>query len=402
MILGEQGMFDITHCKKRAVIGLLLVVLLICSACTEDVNKAMRPRSSKLDRKSQIAVAPLIRAADRASCMTETASPPMAFDWGQGVFMSGLLETYQVTKDPRYLKAVQNWGNYHSAQSLMPKLKAAGFCNYWGPGAPMIELYKVTGQEQYLKPVDEIWQYIRDHAARTTEGALGHSKRQRNRNQLWVDSLYMTCPTLAKYSNVINDPAPLDDAVRQLELAAKYLQDKETGLFLHMWDEPTGKATASFWGRGNGWVIISLVDVLEFLPKQHPKYDQLVMILNRQINGLIQYQSPNGMWHTVIDRIDSYQETSATAMITYAIAKAMQLELISEDYKAQLLNAWQGLSKRVNEDGVVTGASLGTLPYSGGSFEYYDSISTAESTWGTGSFLRAGAKLMEMGILTSK
>ena len=102
------------------------------------------------------------------------------------------------------------------------------------------------------------------------------------------------------------------------------------------------------------------------------------------------------MWRTVLDREGAYEETSATAMIIYGIAKAQQLELIDGDHTARLRKAWAALEKQVDGKGVVLGTSAGTGPRG---VQHYLGRPQGEYTWGTGAFLLAGAKLREMGIV---
>ena len=332
---------------------------------------------------------PFIRAADHAAASVRAATP---FNWGEGVLMYGLLDAWRATKDDRYLAAVRRWADHHSSKSLLPLLRKRGYCGHWGPGTPAVLLYEHTGEARYLKAAAEIRHFIRDKATRTTEGALGH---WRGNVQIWVDTLCMVCPTFARYSVAAKDPTALDDAVKQLEIAARHLRDEKTGLFYHMWDERTGRHSQGFWGRGNGWVIISLVDVLEVLPKEHPSRERLRKVLASQIRGLVPHQAPSGMWRTVVDRDDAYEETSATAMIVYGIAKAMHLKLIDGDHAARLRKAWAALEKQVDEKGVVLGTSAGTGPRG---IEHYLSCPRGEYTWGTGAFLLAGARLRQMGL----
>ncbi len=254
-------------------------------------------------------------------------------------------------------------------------------------------LHEDTGAPEYLKTARDIRAFIGDKATRLADGALAHF---RDNTQIWVDTLCMACPTLVRYSVVTGETDALDDAVLQLKLAAEHMQSAETGLFYHMWDERTGKCSPEFWGRGNGWTIISLVDVLEVLPADHPGRPELVVCLQKLIAGLIAHQADSGMWRTVIDREDSYEETSATAMITYAIAKATQLGLTAEDHRPRLLRAWRALEARVDENGVVLGTSAGTGP---ASYSSYASKPIGEYTWGTGALLLAGARLKQMSLI---
>ncbi|NQT54560.1 glycoside hydrolase family 88 protein [bacterium] len=330
-----------------------------------------------------------MRAADHAAA---SVGPKTPFNWGEGVLAYGLMEAWRVTKEPRYLEAVKRWADHHGTRGIGPTLSQRGYCGHWGPGTPLLLLYEATKDERYLRSATEVRAFIRDKATRTSDGALGH---WRGNVQIWVDTLAMACPTLARYSIATKDASALDDAVRQLERAAKHQQDPKTGLFWHMWDERTGEHSEGVWGRGNGWVILSLVDTLEFLPEEHPARERLVGILRKQIACLVKLQCASGMWRTVLDRPEAYEETSATAMILYGIAKAQQLKLIADDHTPRLKRAWTALEKQVDARGIVRGTSAGTGPRG---IDHYLKRPRGEYSWGTGAFLLAGARLREMGI----
>jgi len=295
------------------------------------------------------ATGPFIRAADHAAASLKPSTP---FNWGEGVLTWGLVEASRATKDARYREAVERWADAHCAKSLLPLLRKRGYCGHW-----------------------------------------------RGNVQIWVDTLCMVCPTLASYAACVGERAALDDALLQLEIATKHLQDEKTGLFWHMWDEKTGKHSEGLWGRGNGWVILSLVETLAVLPGPHARADRLRPVLQAQVRGLLACQRPSGMWRTVLDRDDAYEETSATAMIVYGIAKAAQRGLIEGDHTEALRRAWAALERQVDEKGMVQGTSAGTGPRG---IEHYLGRPQGEYAWGTGAFLLAGAKLREMGLIPPK
>jgi unsaturated rhamnogalacturonyl hydrolase len=334
---------------------------------------------------------PFTRAADYAAEQSLENIP--RFDWGEGVLMYGLEVAYRVTGDPLYRRAVDEWAEYHLRQGIGETLAARDYCGHWGPGTPVLLRYERTRRPGYLDLGREIREFIAAEATRTPEGALGHF---RGNDQIWVDTLCMVCPTLAKYYQLTGDEDALDDAVLQLLLAAGHQRDLRSGLFYHMWDDSEDAHSPELWGRGNGWVIISLVDTIEVMDPDDPRRARLARILRDQIEGLLPLQTESGMWRTVLDREDSYEETSATAMITYGIAKAWELGVVGDEVLPPLDAAWAALEDQVSPEGVVLGVSGGTGP---GGFENYITRPQGEYPWGTGAFLMAGAKLHELGLI---
>jgi unsaturated rhamnogalacturonyl hydrolase len=110
---------------------------------------------------------------------------------------------------------------------------------------------------------------------------------------------------------------------------------------------------------------------------------------------LLAHQADSGLWRTVVTRPDSYEETSATAMIAYGLAKGLELGLIDGGCAPAIRKAWKALKEQVDERGAVMGVSAGTGPTN---FEGYQGRPTGEFPWGTGAFLMAGSQIRGMGL----
>ena len=204
----------------------------------------------------------------------------------------------------------------------------------------------------------------------------------------------MTCPLLAKVSQLTGDGQYLAEAVRQLQLFARRLQDPQTGLYYHVWDETTGKPTAEFWARGNGWAILSMIETLECLPKQGEAYKNLRRLFLAQLDELIKFQDGSGGWHTVVNRPDAYLESSASAIIVYTIEKAVRFGIVAEKYRPHAETGWRFLMTKVTPEGQLIGVSVGTPP---GDFMHYQTRAVGTFTWGTGVFLLAAGERMMPG-----
>ena len=194
---------------------------------------------------------------------------------------------------------------------------------------------------------------------RSPDGGLGHWQGS---HQLWVDTLYMACPLLSALGQMERKPEYVQDAANQIIVHARHLQDAKTGLIYHMWDWQTGTHSEGFWGRGDGWVLMSLAETLEVMKKGDPKFKELVAIARNLARGLEETQDRDGLWHTVLDDPKSYPESSATAMFTYGMLKLVRLHVLPAKYNAIALKAWQAVNERYVKDGVVTGVSAGTSP----------------------------------------
>ena len=191
------------------------------------------------------------------------------------------------------------------------------------PGKILFRLYDKTKDEKYRKALD----VMRDQLAnqpRTTEGGFWHKNIYPS--QMWLDGLYMGSPFYAEYAAKYNQPEAFDDITNQFTLVARKTYDPETGLYRHAWDEskamgwadPVTAQAPHVWGRAVGWYMMEMVDVLDFMPLEHPGRDSLLNILKPLSETLLVYQDTNnGLWSQVLDmpeREGNYHETSASAM----------------------------------------------------------------------------------------
>lgn len=316
------------------------------------------------------------------------APPP--FNWGEGVMLAGMMRATRLTGDERYLEFVRRFADHWSQEGIGPLLHKRGYCGHWGPGFALLMLYEDTGGRRYLELADEINQFMLHEAERTQDGGLSHYN---GKPQLWVDTLDMCCPVLSHSARIMDRPELQEEAVRQLEIFARHLQDPETGLFYHMWDEKSATRTDEPWGRGNGWVVMSYTEVLKHEPAESAARNRLAEALARQLAGLVPLQDEKtGLWHTVLDDPETYLEASASAMFLYGMTECRNLKLIDVPYADTIRKAWVGLAAQVDAEGRVAGVSEGTGP-SGKS--HYAKRKVGTYTWGTGAFLLAASALAE-------
>lgn len=185
-------------------------------------------------------------------------------------------------------------------------------------------------------------------------------------NTLWADDLYMSVPFLCRYYQLSGDRAYLDDAAAQFLLFKQYLFIPEYRIFSHVYDFKHGVATGVPWGRGNGWTLFSLSELLAVLPDDHPKRAELYAFYNELCAGYLALQGENGLWHQVLTHPDAYEETSCTSMFTYAFARGIRLGWMDADLQAKALaainRAWAGLTRiSVDKFGNVHGVCRGSL-----------------------------------------
>jgi rhamnogalacturonyl hydrolase YesR len=209
---------------------------------------------------------------------------------------------------------------------------------------------------------------------------------------VWPDDLYMGCPVIIRWSKVTGDKKYLDDAANQMIHQAELEQDAD-GLFFHGYNVKDKQHSPFKWGRGDGWVTVSLVELLSELPEDHPQRAKLIGILKKQIDGLKPLQAPSGMWKQVLDHPELWDETSCTAMFTYGIARAVNRGWIDPSYMAMARKGFAGISKHVTSEGVVNETCIGTNI--GQTLEFYAQRERpSDDMHGRGPVLLAGTELL--------
>jgi rhamnogalacturonyl hydrolase YesR len=260
-------------------------------------------------------------------------------------------------------------------------------------GGGLIEVYRLTGNENYRPYIDKAASHILNGQERLDDGTLVRSGPQRF--TLWADDLYMSIVFLARMGNLTGDPKYFDDAARQVINFTKYLYNLKTGLYYHGWYSDIRQNNVAHWGRCNGWVMLAQTELLRYLPANHPQRDTLLAILQQQVIGVSRYQSQTGLWHQLIDKSDSYLETSCTAMFTYSIAKAVNNGWLDKRYASIAVQGWKGLKTKVQSDGQVQDICIGTGMEDNLVF-YYDRPRQLNDIHGLGAVLMAGLEMLKM------
>jgi len=234
--------------------------------------------------------------------------------------------------------------------------------------------------------------YIRNGQFRFSDGTLARNRPQPN--TLWLDDLFMSVPALAQMGAYSGEQKYFDDAVSQVKLFSKRMFNEQKGLFMHGWVQGMEEHPQFHWARANGWAVMTMVELLEVLPENHPGRNEVLAILKKHIRGLANYQAGNGFWHQLIDRNDSYLEISATAIYTYSIARAINRGYVdARVYGPMVCLAWNAVSTKVNKQGQVEGTCVGTGMGFDPAFYYYRPINVY-AAHGYGPVLLAGAEMI--------
>ncbi|TFW29299.1 glycoside hydrolase family 88 protein [Duganella callida] len=232
--------------------------------------------------------------------------------------------------------------------------------------------------------------------ARGGPDAEGRIRQRPLADTLWLDDMFMGIPTIALMGKATGNSKYYDDAARQVLQFSRRMFNPQLGIYMHGYVEGMRDHPEMHWARANGWALMAMVELLEVLPKNHKDYKAVEAQLRAHANGLAKFQDKDGLWHQLIDRPDSYLETSASAIYTYAIARAVNRGYLDKEMFGPMANlAWNAVAAKVNAKGEVEGVCVGTGMAFDPAFYYYRPVST-RAAHGYGPVLLAGAEIIAM------
>jgi len=259
--------------------------------------------------------------------------------------------------------------------------------------AAMIQASRKKLTKDLRGEIDKSIDFILNKVHRLPDGTFARNRPMPN--SVWVDDLYQGIPAMAEMGKLTGEKKYYDEAVRQVLAFAGLLFDKSKGICMHGWVEGMQPHPAFYWARANGWAILAISSLLDVLPENHPQYKPITELFKSYCYGLVRLQSGTGFWHQLLDRNDSFLETSATAMFTYAFAHGIEKGWLDlQVYGPPALLGWNAISTKVNAKGQVEGTSAGTSMAFDAAFYYQRPVGTGPH--GYGSVLLAGSSVYKL------
>lgn len=318
------------------------------------------------------------------------------YEWG--VTYSGVLAIAKVTGDTKYLEYGKSRMTFMAEHlNLYRQFNSPGALD--DCGAITAAMCKLSLQDKnaakILRPVvDNCADYIMNKEYRLTDGTFARTRPLKN--SVWLDDIFMGVPPLAWYGKLTGDKKFIDEAANQILLFKKHMWLPEKKLFRHGLVESMQPHSSFHWGRANGWAILAMAEVLDVLPENHPQRAEILDLFRQHAEGLCALQSGEGFWHQLLDRNDSYLETSATAIYAYCLAHGINegwLDPLAFGPAAVL--AWNAVSTKINAEGQVEGTCVGTGMGFDPAFYYYRPVSPF-AAHGYGPVLLAGAEILRL------
>jgi rhamnogalacturonyl hydrolase YesR len=337
-----------------------------------------------------------------------------SYEWG--VTYSGMLDVAEVTGDARYreytaarLAAIAAVAARLQAQPplatepagperalyLRSVLRPQSLDDSGAMAAALIKASRAGIQPAELRPwIDHYLAWITTGQFRLPDGTLARNRPQAN--SLWLDDLYMSVPALAQMGALTGERKYFDDAVRQIGQFSSRMFVPDKGLYRHGWVQAMEPHPVFHWARANGWAALAMAELLSVLPADHPGRPAVLEQFRAHARGLAATQGRTGLWSQLLDRPDSYLETSASAMFTFAIARGINRGWLDPlAYGPMVSLAWNAVAQQVNARGQVENTCVGTGMGFDPAFYYYRPVSVY-AAHGYGPVLLAGAEMIAL------
>jgi unsaturated rhamnogalacturonyl hydrolase len=261
-------------------------------------------------------------------------------------------------------------------------------------GAGVIEAYLQVRRKDFRDYIDKTAIHIMEKQDRLADGTL--VRKSPREMTLWADDLFMSVPFLARMGKLTGENKYYDDALKQVFNFTSYLWNTDKELYYHCYYSDLERNGVAHWGRCNGWIMMAQVHLMNFLPKDHPQREDLRKNLERQILGIAKYQNADGLWHQVLDKTDSYLESSCSAMFVYSIARAVNEGWIDQRYGSIAQRGWEGLKEhKITLDGQLKDICVGTGIEDNIVF-YYNRPARTNETHGLAAIIDAGIEMIKL------
>lgn len=250
-------------------------------------------------------------------------------------------------------------------------------------GRNICEFYKITSSSAALYCIEELAKAAKENIPRFSDGTY------KRITDMWADDTFMSCPFLARVGKLKNDTYYYEEVIRQLLGFKKRLWIEEEKIFSHIFFLDTEKANKVPWGRGNGWIFVTLSDVLSYIPEDTEGRNKLLELYREFAEGIAALQDEDGLWHQVLNRRDSYSETSCTGMFMLGMCRGVKNGWLPECYRKNIMRAYNGLIlNKIDSSGKVYDVCMGSS--NSPDVEYYIRLGTVDNDdHGTGVILSA-------------
>jgi len=265
------------------------------------------------------------------------------FDWEQGTVAQAFLEMGEDNLAISFARGAI----LRQVNGRFSVIKGNGPINDCSSiGEVVLYAYKKTGDPIFKTGADAMLEVFKTSNHKTPEGIIYHTQEPTK----WImsDANYMLPPFLAATGEY-------KEAIKQIEGFRKYLYHPKDQLYSHIWDDENKKfKREDFWGVGNGWSAAGITRVIKMLPKDMTNEKKmLVGYVKDVLDGSLKYLRPDGMFHDVVNRPDTFPEVNLSQMLAYTIFRGVKAGYLDSGYIAKAEIMRKAANDRVDSLGYV-------------------------------------------------
>lgn len=330
------------------------------------------------------------------------------YSYKQGLFLSGMYKIFDICGEKKYFNYIKEWvdsvvdedGNVKIHEHMLGTIDwlSVNSLDFRQPSRILFPLYEATGDERYMKLIEHSIETLRDYPT-TKEGLFWH--RRTIPGVVQLEGAYMTVPVMCMYARAKNRPEFYDIAVLQAEKLYETHFDEETGLLRHGrdenkemdWADKTTGLSPFVWSRAMGYYVSAVAELIEYLPKDHPKRERMIEIELSLLSSIIKYQDDTGRWYHIVDKGDyegNWLENSASCLIVHALAKAVNIGIANDEIARAAIRGYVGVidiisygeSDEMLLNDICTGTSV-----SNDISDYFNTIRETNDLHGSGAFV---------------
>ncbi|MBD5393023.1 MAG: hypothetical protein HDR71_01885 [Lachnospiraceae bacterium] len=285
--------------------------------------------------------------------MTGVKTEPVdKVNWPNGLLANGLTDYYMQHKNSEEAREILDCLKRYYDRWINKGCKLY-YLDDAVSGMALIDLHQITGDEKYKQAADKIAQYLFNHET-DKAGSFVYRPKQKN-GYVFADGIGMVCPFLCKYGSTYEDSNAINLAITQMQNFIEFGMDAKTGLPYHGYEYESGvKYGIIGWGRAAGWLMMGMAESLEYMEEARPSYDMIKQAYRRLVDKVEAYQLEGGLYSWQLVAKDGPIDTSATAMILYAIAKSLNSKVLIGIHKSRMLRGREALWNSV-KDGKIYG-----------------------------------------------
>ena len=295
------------------------------------------------------------------------------YDWSyyNGVVFEGIEYLYEVSGEEKYKTYVVDYmsslvasdGTWAKCSNDSSK-ECAGYNSTHGAdcyktASLLLDAYEMTGDSRYLTIAKTLYNDLdvasKNYLLPNAGNNFRHTWASDSTPDLWLDGLYMILPFQAEYAKYSGDTEELNLIVSRMQWVSDNMYNSEKGLFYHAADSATSNS-GTFWLRSIGWYAAAIVDIMDSMEGENLQAMKAQLV--KLVNGMRACQNPtNGMWVNNMAQGQSSTnpyETSGTALVCYAVMKAVNNGWLDESYADMAILAFKGIcSEKLNNNNLT-------------------------------------------------